>query len=176
MNTLWGWGRASWAGCGPDVRRGGQTLIMGYSADKSPLIGHLAGPPPAAGATGSTASGEVRAKPPHPHRVFMQQRHEASRRGHPRARARRLGIDYAQPGRRPLTLSPGGTVQPKRSTCSSPTGFNAAGNSTLSLGRVGLRRTAGRVGYCQVEANGSTDDHAGAVGPIARHHGVTPTI
>ena len=44
MNTLWGWGRASWAGCGPDVRRGGQTLIMGYSADKSPLIGHLAGP------------------------------------------------------------------------------------------------------------------------------------
>ena len=41
MNTLWGWGRASWAGCGPDVRRGGQTLIMGYSADKSPLIGHL---------------------------------------------------------------------------------------------------------------------------------------
>ena len=23
MNTLWGWGRASWAGCGPDVRRGG---------------------------------------------------------------------------------------------------------------------------------------------------------
>ena len=23
---------------------GGQTLIMGYSADKSPLIGHLAGP------------------------------------------------------------------------------------------------------------------------------------
>ena len=38
------WGRASWAGCGPDVRRGGQTLIMGYSADKSPLIGHLAGP------------------------------------------------------------------------------------------------------------------------------------
>ena len=38
MNTLWGWGRASWAGCGPDVRRGGQTLIMGYSADKSPLI------------------------------------------------------------------------------------------------------------------------------------------
>ena len=44
MNTLWGWGRASWAGCGPDVRRGGQTLIMGYSADKSPLLGHLAGP------------------------------------------------------------------------------------------------------------------------------------
>ena len=44
MNTLWGWRRASWAGCGPDVRRGGQTLIMGYSADKSPLIGHLAGP------------------------------------------------------------------------------------------------------------------------------------
>ena len=44
MNTLWGWGRASWAGCGPDVRRGGQTLVMGYSADKSPLIGHLAGP------------------------------------------------------------------------------------------------------------------------------------
>ena len=44
MNTLWGWGRASWAGCGPDVRRGGQTLIMGYSADKSPLISHLAGP------------------------------------------------------------------------------------------------------------------------------------
>ena len=44
MNTLWGWGRASWAGCGPDVRRGGQTLIMGYSADKSPLIGHLVGP------------------------------------------------------------------------------------------------------------------------------------
>ena len=44
MNTLWGWGRASWAGCGPDVRRGGQTLIMGYFADKSPLIGHLAGP------------------------------------------------------------------------------------------------------------------------------------
>ena len=44
MNTLWVWGRASWAGCGPDVRRGGQTLIMGYSADKSPLIGHLAGP------------------------------------------------------------------------------------------------------------------------------------
>ena len=44
MNTLWGWGRASWAGCGPDVRRGGQTLLMGYSADKSPLIGHLAGP------------------------------------------------------------------------------------------------------------------------------------
>ena len=44
MNTLWGWGRASWAGCGPDVRWGGQTLIMGYSADKSPLIGHLAGP------------------------------------------------------------------------------------------------------------------------------------
>ena len=44
MNTLWGWGRASWAGCGPDVRRGGQTLLMGYSADKSPLIGHLAAP------------------------------------------------------------------------------------------------------------------------------------
>ena len=44
MNTLWGWGRASWAGSGPDVRRGGQTLIMGYSADKSPLISHLAGP------------------------------------------------------------------------------------------------------------------------------------
>ena len=44
MNTLWGWGRASWAGCGPDVRLGGQTLLMGYSADKSPLIGHLAGP------------------------------------------------------------------------------------------------------------------------------------
>ena len=47
MNTLWGWGRASWAGCGPYVRRGGHprsTLIMGYSAAKSPLIGHLAGP------------------------------------------------------------------------------------------------------------------------------------
>ena len=47
MNTLWGWGRASWASCGPDVRRGGHPEIdadMGYSADKSPLIGHLAGP------------------------------------------------------------------------------------------------------------------------------------
>ena len=27
MNTLWGWGRASWAGCGPDVRRGGHPEI-----------------------------------------------------------------------------------------------------------------------------------------------------
>ena len=27
MNTLWGWGRASWAGCGPDVRRGGYPEI-----------------------------------------------------------------------------------------------------------------------------------------------------
>ena len=27
MNTLWGWGRVSWAGCGPDVRRGGHPEI-----------------------------------------------------------------------------------------------------------------------------------------------------
>ena len=47
MNTLWGWGRASWAGCGPDVRRGGHPEIdadHGIFGDKSPLIGHLAGP------------------------------------------------------------------------------------------------------------------------------------
>ena len=31
MNTLWGWGRASWAGCGPDVMRGGRALAVEHA-------------------------------------------------------------------------------------------------------------------------------------------------
>ena len=39
---------------------------MGYSADKRAANQPFSGPPPAAGATGSTASGEVRANRPPP--------------------------------------------------------------------------------------------------------------
>ena len=60
----------------PDVRRGGQTLIMGYSADKSPLIGHLAGSyrrlEPLGAQRQEKCMGTNRS--PTPHRVFMQQR------------------------------------------------------------------------------------------------------
>ena len=87
MNTLWGWGRASWAGCGPDVRRGGHPEIdadHGIFGREEPANRPFSGPHPAAEATGSTASGEVRAKPPHPRGASCNNaygRHHGAARG-----------------------------------------------------------------------------------------------
>ena len=96
MNTLWGWGRASWAGCGPDVRRGGQTLIMGYSADKSPLIGHLAGPLRRLEPLGAQRQEKCGPNRPTPHRVFMQQRRRGVRRSSSHRPGRRTSLATAR--------------------------------------------------------------------------------
>ena len=52
---------------------------MGYSADKSPLIGHVAGPIRRLKPLGSQASGEVLAKSPHPRGASCN---NATLRGH----------------------------------------------------------------------------------------------
>ena len=63
-----------WPSRGAGRAPGDRRLITGSIGRSWPAHRPLSGPHPLAGATGSTASGAVRAKPPHPRRVFMPQR------------------------------------------------------------------------------------------------------